>query len=78
MPIPNLFYDPIASTVLPVIAHWTVELRDHGYPARVLHTMVDLLGPCQVQLSHAPSGVQSVAWLQQSTMTPRLTSLFFL
>ena len=70
------FSDPLASTVLPVIAHWTVELRDHGYPAHVLH--IDLLGPCQVQLSHAPSGVQSVAWLQLSTMTPRLTSLVFL
>jgi hypothetical protein len=43
MPIPNLFYDPIASTVLPVIAHWTVELRDNGYPAHVLHRSIKSL-----------------------------------
>jgi hypothetical protein len=30
------FSDPLESAVLPVIAHWTVELRDHGYPAHVL------------------------------------------
>ena len=34
------FSDPLASTVLPVIAHWTVELRDHGYPAHVLHRSI--------------------------------------
>jgi hypothetical protein len=29
------FFDPLESAVLPVIAHWAVELRDRGYPAHV-------------------------------------------
>jgi hypothetical protein len=29
-----------ASVVLPVVAHWTTELRAHGYPAAVMHQAI--------------------------------------
>ena len=37
------FSDPLESAVLPVIAHWTVELRDHGYPTHVLNKSIKSL-----------------------------------
>jgi hypothetical protein len=36
-------FDPLESAVLPVIAHWTVELRDHGYPAHALNKPIKSL-----------------------------------
>jgi hypothetical protein len=70
------FSDPLESAVLPVTAHWPVELRDHGYPAHVLNKSIKALSNTIITrpLRGSISRLWSSFWSHLSTTTPHLIS----